>query len=327
MSSPPTVEGLFVSIHPFQQPVGSWPATLNANADARRCLVEEVVHYKHTRGKEHEFLRFRVSDATGSWKAFVFAERTVNKSDESLSDRAAVLSNSSHSSTSSSTYSSSVLPANDSIHTATAGSAALRHLDVQFFRNEPRAERTLTLDTDSTRPLVVELASLLKVTSCHAESYSLFKNQCYWFAATVYEALQQLFPRHRETIHSNKNGTYRRIEIPVANSAEDVCAAYHRERAAILAMENKERERSEAASIDLLGVLVLILIFLQVIRAAREEAREEGREEGRAEGREEGRAEERAAHQKERAELAAREQEVLKLAERIAPQSRSAAAN
>ncbi|KAF9234652.1 hypothetical protein BU15DRAFT_78801 [Melanogaster broomeanus] len=319
MASPPKVEGLFTpmqSPHPIILLVDSWPAMLNIDAaNASHCLVEEVVHYKRSRGKEHEFLCFRVSDATGSWKAFVFADRTVNMSDEdiapSLSNKTPVLSNPSPSSFPSSTHCSPVLPTYDSIYAATESSAALGLLHADFFRDGHKAERTLAFDAHSARPSVVELASLLKVTSHHhAASYTLCKNQCYWFAATVYESLQQLFPRHRETIHSNKNGTYRRLEISMPNSAEDVCAAYHRERAAILARENEERERYEA-----------------VLRAAREEAREEGREEGRVEGREEGRAEERAAHQNKRAELAAREQEVLKLAERIAPQSRSAAAN
>ncbi|KIJ05316.1 hypothetical protein PAXINDRAFT_21410 [Paxillus involutus ATCC 200175] len=310
MESPPEIEGVFTPIQSpiaIIRPVDNWPATLNIHAtQASQCFVEEVVHYKHVGGKQHEFLRFKVSHPAGPWKAFVFADRTVNLDDEdgepSLSNKAAVLSNPAPSSSSSSSaHSSRNVPAHDTIYAATASSEALDRLHVIFLKDKPRTVRTLTFDTNDTRPTVPELASLLKVTSHSAPSYSAYQNQCYWFAGTVYEALGQLFPNHIQSPDPRRNGTFRGIAIPMANSIMEVCEAYHRERAAILERANEERERYEAA-----------------LRAQREE----------------GRAEERAALEREREQYEAvlrvqREQaeEILRLREELAAQSRGAAVN
>ncbi|KAF9232339.1 hypothetical protein BU15DRAFT_81342 [Melanogaster broomeanus] len=134
MASPPEIEGLFTPIQsplPIIRPVDNWPAMLNIHAaHASQCFVEEVVHYKHIQGKQHEFLRFKVSHPVKPWKAFVFADRTVNMDNEdgepSLSNKAAMLSSPApSSSSSSSTHSSRVLPAHDTIYAATASSEAL----------------------------------------------------------------------------------------------------------------------------------------------------------------------------------------------------------
>ncbi|KAF8837191.1 hypothetical protein BDN67DRAFT_973300 [Paxillus ammoniavirescens] len=288
MESPPEIEGVFTSIQsPFAiiRPVDNWPAMLNIHAaQASQCFVEEVVHYKHAGGKQHEFLRFKVSHPAGSWKAFVFADRTVDLKNEdgepSVSNKAAVLSTPAPSSSSaSSAHSSREVPAYDGIFAATANSEALDRLHVMFLKDRPRTLRTFTFDTNDTRPTVPELATLLQVTSHSAPSYSAYHNQCYWFACTVYEALGQLFPNHTQAPDPRRSGTLRGIAIPMANSVQEVCEAYHRERAAILERAKEERERYEAA-----------------IRAQRAEALEEGREAGH----EAGRAEERAVHERER---------------------------
>ncbi|KAF9234398.1 hypothetical protein BU15DRAFT_79081 [Melanogaster broomeanus] len=245
MAPPTEIAGLFTSLHPITLPVDIWSATLNINAaNASRCFVKEVVHYKRTGGKEHEFLRFTVSHPEESWKAFVFTDRTTKKhsgnGESSLSNKVAMLSNPSSSSSSSSSHSSPLAPACDTIYVATDHSAALEKLHGTFFNDRHETIRTLTFDT---RPSVMELATLLTVTSHHAPSYSLCQNQCYWFADTVYEALRQLFPHHRERIDSGRSGTCHHVPIPKADSFKDVCAAYDEERAAILARANKEREQ------------------------------------------------------------------------------------
>ncbi|KAF8843176.1 hypothetical protein BDN67DRAFT_964827 [Paxillus ammoniavirescens] len=341
MESPPEIEGVFTPLQcpmPIVRPVDNWPAMLNIHAaQASQCFVEEVVHYKHVGGKQHEFLRFKVSHPAGPWKAFVFAERTVKSDDEdgepSLSNEAAVLSNPAPSSSgSSSAHSSRAVPAWDAIYAATAKSAALDRLHVVFLKDKPRIVRTLTFNTNDTRPTVLELASLLKVTSHSAPSYSAYQNQCDWFAGTVYESLGQLFPNHIQSPDPRRSGT----AIPMANSIGEVRGAYHRERAAILERANEEREQYEA-----------------VLRAHRAEAREEGRQEvlkevreeraalerrreryeavlrvEREQAREEVQAEERAALEREPdEELAALKREILRLREELAAQSRGAAAN
>ncbi|KAF9233706.1 hypothetical protein BU15DRAFT_66330 [Melanogaster broomeanus] len=307
MASPTEIAGLFtspLSPRPIILPVDIWSATLNINAaNASRCFVKEVVHYKHSGGKEHEFLHFTVSHPEGSWLAFVFTDRTTKKHSgnggSSLSNKAAVLSNPSPSSSSSSSHSSPLVPACDTIYVATDHSAALEELRGTFFNNKHETIRTLTFDTG---PSVMELATLLTVTSHHAPSYSLCQNQCYWFAHTIYEALRQLFPHHRERIDSGRRGTCHYLPVSMADSHKDVCAAYDEKKAALLASANEERER-----------------YATALRAERQEGREEGREEGRAE--------ERAALERERAALAAWEQELLRVKEELALQSRGAAAN
>ncbi|KAF9220346.1 hypothetical protein BS17DRAFT_347240 [Gyrodon lividus] len=345
-SSPPEIEGVFTSIQSIAftiLPVNEWLDTLNGHAaETSQCFIEDVIHYKCTAGKQHEFLRFQVSHPAGPWKAFVFADRTVDTSNDNgvptFSNKAVVLSNPPPSSSSSSTLSLRDLPAYDIVYIATENSAGLKRLYSLRFNDKHEVVRTLTYDANSTRPSVLELATLFNVTSRHAPSYNAYQNQCYWFAETIYEALAQLFPIHRQAPDARRGGTYRGLGIPMANSVQAVCAAYHGERLAIQEREEEEMRQQEALQ--------------QALRAeGREEGREEGivkgreegivkgreegivkgREEGIVKGREEGieqgRAEERAALEMEHAALAARERGLQRRIEELEAQSRGAAMN
>ncbi|KAF9237238.1 hypothetical protein BU15DRAFT_63303 [Melanogaster broomeanus] len=81
------------------------------------------------------------------------------------------------------------------------------------------------------------------------------------------------------------------------------------------------------ANVLILAEVVLAIIYrFQGQQLQGRALRAEGQE-GREEGREEGQAEERAALERERAALAARDQELLRVKEELASQSRGAAAN
>ncbi|KAF9237191.1 hypothetical protein BU15DRAFT_63357 [Melanogaster broomeanus] len=265
-SPPPEIRGVFTAMNtgPFFISVYDWHLLLNIQAtQTSQCFVEDVVHYKCTEGKEHEFLRFQISHPAGPWKAFVFYDRTVKTCDDNRDPvqfhKAALLCSSSPIST----PSFGNFPEMDIIYAASANSTALKLLG-RFSKNHTHV-RTLTYNANGVQPSVLDLAMLLKVTSCHAPLYRIDENQCYWFSDTVYDALAQLFPDHRT---STKGGTYRSVDIPMADSVE--------KREECCRGEGKRGEETAGSRKHMSTVL------FRVLKAEREQGREQGRAEARA---------------------------------------------
>ncbi|KAF9235355.1 hypothetical protein BU15DRAFT_78103 [Melanogaster broomeanus] len=193
-SPPPEIRGVFTAMNtgPFIISVDDWQLLLNIQASqTSKCFIEDVIHYKCTEGKEHEFLRLQISHPSGPWKAFVFCDRTVNTSNDNgdpvQSHRAALLCSSSLPST----PSFGNFPAMDIIYAASANSTALKQLYLGRFSDKHTHVRTLTYNTKGAQPSVLDLAMLLK-----------------------------LFPDHRTSTSTHKGGTYRNVDVPMADSVE-----------------------------------------------------------------------------------------------------------
>ncbi|KAF9237258.1 hypothetical protein BU15DRAFT_63320 [Melanogaster broomeanus] len=319
-SPPPEIRGVFTAMNtgPFIISVDDWQLLLNMQAgQTSRCFIEDIVHYKCTEGKEHEFLRLQISHPAGPWKAFVFCDRTVNTSNDNRdpvqSHRAALLC-------SSSTPSFGNFPAMDIIYAASANSTALKELYLGRFSDKHTHVRTLTYNTKGAQPSVLDVAMLLKVTSCHAPLYRIYENQCYWFSDTVYDTLAHLFPDHRTSTNTHKGGTYRSVDVPMADSVEKVCAAYCSERSAAEERAKEERRQQEAAlkaereqgreqGLEL-GREQGRAEVQADLKAEREQGREQGLEQGLELGREQGRAEVQAAFAAWQSELLTRMEEL-----------------
>ncbi|KAI5987270.1 hypothetical protein F5J12DRAFT_867541, partial [Pisolithus orientalis] len=105
-----------------------------------------------------------------------------------------------------------------------------------------RSRLVCTLSFTGARPTANELATLLYVTSAQEPKYN-HDTQCYWFAATVFDALNILYDGAKQD------------PTPHQGDGEEVCAKYRGARAA-LAEEieqgshekegQREREQREA---------------------------------------------------------------------------------
>ncbi|KAI6156611.1 hypothetical protein BKA82DRAFT_1008146, partial [Pisolithus tinctorius] len=110
-----------------------------------------------------------------------------------------------------------------------------------------RSRLVCTLSFTGTKPTADELATLLYVTSAQEPKYSLHDTQCYWFAATVFDALKTLYkgPEQDPTPHLGGRG----IE-PQCRLKQEQKEQRQREQEAAKRAEEERRaaeERAQAA--------------------------------------------------------------------------------
>ncbi|KAI6040808.1 hypothetical protein EDC04DRAFT_2893821 [Pisolithus marmoratus] len=103
---------------------------------------------------------------------------------------------------------------------------------------------TLTF-SEKAKPSASDLAILVYVTSTLEPKYDLHQTQCYWFAATVFEALKSLFESAEQDTLSRRAGTTYRMRIArIKDSVKPVCDRY-KEAQATLAEEIEQKRKAE----------------------------------------------------------------------------------
>ncbi|KAI5992496.1 hypothetical protein EDD15DRAFT_2271037 [Pisolithus albus] len=120
--------------------------------------------------------------------------------------------------------SSSPMAASDRASYATADSSAGGVLENKY----RKADCIRTLKFHGVAPTANEIATLLYVTSKHEPKYLISNTQCYWFAATVFEALERIFfeAKANGTKHSRGKGKWHGIPVPTKESVDEVCNEY-----------------------------------------------------------------------------------------------------
>ncbi|KAI5987275.1 hypothetical protein F5J12DRAFT_560265 [Pisolithus orientalis] len=134
-------------------------------------------------------------------------------------------------------FSSSKRDAYNRVHFGTRLTAA--GAQVEEMCDKP--QRLCTLSFTGARPTANELATLLYVTSAQEPKYAIAQTQCYWFVATVFDALKM---RYKGTVQDNlthRGGTIRGVPVAIKASGKEVCAKYREARAALA--EEIEQER------------------------------------------------------------------------------------
>ncbi|KAI6138332.1 hypothetical protein BKA82DRAFT_4240979 [Pisolithus tinctorius] len=140
--------------------------------------------------------------------------------------------------TSSFASSSSQRYANDHVSWATRDSQTGDQLKQKY----GKAARICTLTfSENAQPSAHELATLVHVTSKLEPKYSINETQCYWFAETVFDALNTLFKDAVKDPKNHRGGTWARVPIHTKESVDVVCARYRAARAALL--EEIEQQR------------------------------------------------------------------------------------
>ncbi|KAI6022411.1 hypothetical protein BKA83DRAFT_4278359 [Pisolithus microcarpus] len=210
---------------------------------------------------------------------------------------------------------SSPMAACDRASHATSDSSAGGVLENKY----RKADCIRTLTFRGVAPTANEIATLLYVTSKHEPKYRIHETQCYWFAATVFEALECIFfeAKANGTKHSGGKGKWHGIPVPTKESVDEVCDEYLvlrraldreielKRRAEQRQEEDKRRDREERRAAE------------ERARAAEEvaqwerEEKEREREEKEREREEKERA--RAAEEREREQRRAAEEKIAQL--------------
>ena len=203
----------------YAAPLDAWATAIQrVPSEAKRCLIEQVVHYKALSDMEHEFLVVHASHPSGL-KVVLGVDRNADvltaaqqHAHTENADAAGPSSSSSSSSASSSRYLSTLMqyctpsaslpsassspqqPAYDSVqvsHDATPASILAQHgpsvpLSTVSFSPEPPGCTTR-------RPSLLHLSVLLLTIRTHFPSYALLQYQCYFFARATCIALVDIF--------------------------------------------------------------------------------------------------------------------------------------
>ncbi|KAN0088976.1 hypothetical protein V8E55_006033 [Tylopilus felleus] len=239
MAGAPQISGLFTSDHTgaHHSATHTWKNTLT---DPRTfdCFVGKVEHCKLTASgsKHHEFLRFTILSPDSAFTATVIAHRAGAANINSKSDKSKIISNS-HSSHDVN------YPADDIVAACTMGTTA----EDNMMKNlKPfKVVRKIEYPPSITRPSARHICTLLESTSTSALFYTLYENQCYWFAKIVTDALAELFPGATVTESAGPPtlGTHFEIPINTSNNLQEVIKIYKEKWCAV----GKEREEVQRA--------------------------------------------------------------------------------
>ncbi|KIK28188.1 hypothetical protein PISMIDRAFT_91642 [Pisolithus microcarpus 441] len=227
---PPEIPGLFTDYRKGR-PTGIDNITLwndiyiRRNPVTRQCLVTKVHWYKGRANLQHEYLRFDISSPDKAHTAILIAERLAGDitKDKHANPMDPAIGPGIPSKASSSSNSISRRLAKDEIVYATLDSIASAPLEQRC--KDSDCISTLTFPEDA-GPSANKIATLLVVTSALEPTYQLMNTQCYWFVATVFEALKCLFPGAKQDITGHTGGTWYQVRIPKKSSVDAACAKY-----------------------------------------------------------------------------------------------------
>ncbi|KAI5994422.1 hypothetical protein EDD15DRAFT_794259 [Pisolithus albus] len=230
---PPNIPGLFTGLKDTSAKTGTvelWYDTVFNNPETLNCHVHKVIHKKMSDGVAHEYLLFEIKfrDA-GEYDSILIAERDMGDERESFvrGFSASQSCENKHRPYSSSFTSLSRFKAYDIIHNVTKPSPAYDKMAAEL----DKGYSLLTLSFGEIKPSVHELATLLRITSRNKPLYDAGCTQCFWFAATVFEALQRRFEGTVEDTNGHKRRGFHGVPIHIQDSVGEIHTEYEIARA------------------------------------------------------------------------------------------------
>ena len=171
-------------------------------------IIEKVEHYKSIDQPEHEFLAMHIQGSTR--KTVLVVERSVLPLNDQRSS--AVLSYASAISSPSSALTS--VHANNVI-SISSSDASQPLLTITQGHKPYNLLRTLHFPSGN-HPSDFHVAALLQLMKQHSPSYDIIRHQCFWYAGTIFEVLNEVYSGHEK---KNPNyfhllGTFSGIAIP-----------------------------------------------------------------------------------------------------------------
>jgi hypothetical protein len=220
----------------YSAPLDAWATAIQRiPSEAKRCLIEQVVHYKALSDMEHEFLVVHASHPSGS-KVVLGVDRNADvltAAQQHTPTELVEAAGPSSSLRSSARYLSTLMnfcpsspslpeaspqqPAYDSVqvsHDASPAPILAQHgpsvpLSTVSFSPEPAG-----LGRATRRPSLLHLSVLLLTIRTHFPSYALLQYQCYFFARATCLALVDIFGgaevQHEE---GQKAATWRGVHV------------------------------------------------------------------------------------------------------------------
>ncbi|KAI9464525.1 hypothetical protein BJY52DRAFT_1202651 [Lactarius psammicola] len=186
----------------YTAPLDAWATAIQrVSSEAKRCLIEQVVHYKALSDMEHEFLVVHACHPSGS-KVVLGVDRNADVLTAAQQHTPTEAAGPSSSLASSARYISTLMrfgppppspEAYDSVqvsHDATPAPILAQHgpcvpLSTVSFSLAPCPA--------ATRPSLLHLSVLLLTIRAHFPSYALLQYQCYFFARATCLALVDIF--------------------------------------------------------------------------------------------------------------------------------------
>ncbi|KAI5996914.1 hypothetical protein F5J12DRAFT_896050 [Pisolithus orientalis] len=228
VSEAPKIEGLFHERAPYGLAnVRGWYSLIRNNPLTSDCQVIGVGWYKKRKGAEHEFLRFDISSPDNQHTCIVVAERSGGGVCGPNSDATQAADTLAQTDTAVDATASSLSPPETFVllpdvgdSTASSADESSPPLDKVTKSDGEKKQKMNTAQIAASfcsgseryasdrvyvatrisaagawveeRPTANELATLLYVTSAQEPKYN-HDTQCYWFAATVFDALNILY--------------------------------------------------------------------------------------------------------------------------------------
>ncbi|KAI0319670.1 hypothetical protein OF83DRAFT_760812 [Amylostereum chailletii] len=201
----------------------AWAASLQTRPtflEARRCLIEQIVHYKAALDMEHEYLVVYARHPSGARIVLCVDRNAEDDMDQASSSRYAI--NSMTSSSNTQTPEEAGITAFDGVevsHDGTPAPILARHgasLELTTLSFPPLP------GTSGQSPTLLNLTILLLVLRGNFPAYILLRHQCYFFARATLLSLSSLFPS-TETPHPKNaalQGTWRGAHVSLFDAGK-----------------------------------------------------------------------------------------------------------
>jgi hypothetical protein len=226
-------------------PIIAWATNIRDYGPSEECLINQVIHCKCKRGKEHEFLLVHALHQRSGRTVIMATDRSPESDLQAASktERKSIIS-------------SNDVDAYDRVFLSYDGTEGTVTKDFEPF------EKLQTLTFIYDLPTLLQFTVILTVVNHHAPQYSLYETQCFWFARSVWTLLKEVFPESaREDNPSKRASSYFGFPIPQRDSISSLILEYQKHWSSVMdeaVAKQKDRERQEE-QVSLFGLLIVVL--------------------------------------------------------------------
>jgi len=146
--------------------------------ETQKCYIRKITYLKARKPLFHEYLLVEIVH-TGSVQASLAVTERVPEKNDGYSTKQAV---------------------SPSVYGRVAANDTVRIVGGTGISELPSHNKLSELQFDANELPLLNLAILLNVVRKHAQYYDVWKYQCYWYANTVYQSVQDLFKSRKDHV-------------------------------------------------------------------------------------------------------------------------------
>ena len=231
-------------------PIHDWARRIQAaGKEVENCFVQEIKYCKCTTSQLHEFLLVRVhyNAETTTHTAYLTLDRSPESSLDSLHSSSGELAQAAR-------ISSRSVPAYDRVMVSHDGTERC----VTDHQGKFDVIATMTLDRSASSSLIA-FATLADVVSAHAD-YRVTRNQCYWFAFSIWGVMSDCATEISEKDKWNLRGKYVGVVLGEndSSSLSDIKTRWMVARNDV-SRKTEEREQQRLALEDQVSLLSFVI--------------------------------------------------------------------